>query len=157
MLFICTELGYSLYIQNINVLTKSTGASSISQILWLQNWAVSRRKDLSVVGIVILRTSTIGKTAYQSSRGNSSAGIWAGVWQKLNTVHLVVTGVVRWKTPNALLFAGPTQRDLDTFDVHITRIKSLSSLHHCSMAYPPTKLRFFGDIVGKSELKLQSS
>ena len=32
---------------------------------------------------------------------------------------------------NVLLFAGPTQT-VDTFDVHITRIKSLTRFHRCS-------------------------
>ena len=102
----------------------------IPQVLWLQNWSVSRRKkDLSVVGIVILWTRTVLETAYQSSRGNSSAGNLAGVWQKLKTVHLRLPGLCVENCQMPFYSPVPQRGTVDTFDVHITRITSLSRFH----------------------------
>ena len=82
----------------------------------------------------------VGETTYQSSRGNSSAWIWAGVWQKLNTVQL--PGLCIEKRQMPCYSPAPHRGTVDTFDVHIMRIKSLSRIHLCSDGLSSNKTPF---------------
>ena len=132
MLFICTELDYSLYIQNINALQKALVHPAYHRS-WLQNWAVSRRNELSAAGDsdpskVHCRGNCIPKQPRKFLCWE-----FEQVFDKNSAqCTLQLLGLCVEKRQMPCYSPTPHRGTVDTFDMHITRIKSLSRFHRCS-------------------------
>ena len=142
MLFICTELDYSFYIQNINVLTKSTGAilhtigRMITELSHLKKKGSKRGRD-SDPSNEDCRENCIPKQPRKFFCRDLSRYL-------TKTQHSAPCSYRGSALKNAKCPAirRPNTEGLDTFDGFITQIKSLSSFHHYSDGLSSNKTPF---------------